>query len=430
MNLFWIFCALLIVIALLFIVLPLWRQSGKNDDVLRDVSNLEIFRDQMAEMDADLRNGLLTQEFYDQGKRELQARMLDEVKSTQQASAPQRNNRALAIALAVLLPLFSVPLYLHLGNPSASLPLKEQVVEGSEASISSEQGIAALEAELKKNPENPNGWYMLAQGYIKQQRYLDGSNAYAELVKLVPNEAQVWANYADVYAMAHGKTLLSKEVKEMLATALSLNENNISALALTGSAGMESKDYAVAISSWQKLLNQLQPDSPDAQRFAVDIKAARDLLAAQPGGKKKLAELDKTLAKLAPVDIPGQAVAEQSAGDPAAAVSGKVSLSPALAAKVAPTDTVFILARAAQGPKMPLAVFRKQVKDLPLDFTLDDSMAMRPEMRMSGFPQVVVVARVSRSGNPMPQPGDLEGLTEAVKPGTSGLNIVINSFVK
>lgn len=426
MNLFWIFCALLIVTALLFIVLPLWRQSSNKDDVLRDVSNLEIFRDQMAEMDADLRNGLLTQEFYDQGKRELQARMLDEVKSTQQASAPLRNNKTLAIALAVLLPLFTVPLYLYLGNPSASLPLNQQVVEGSEASISSEQGIAALEAELKKNPENPNGWYMLAQGYIKNQRYLDGSNAYAKLVELVPNEAQVWANYADVYAMAHGKTLLSKEVAEILAKALSLNENNISALALAGSAGMESKDYAVAITNWQKLLNQLQPDSPDAQRFAVDIKEARDLLAAQPGGKKKLAELDKTLAKLAPVDIPGQA----AAANPDAAIAGKVSLSPALANKVAPTDTVFILARAAQGPKMPLAVFRKQVKDLPLDFTLDDSMAMRPEMKLSGFPQVVVVARVSRSGNPMPQPGDLEGLTGAVKPGTSGLNVVIDSFVK
>lgn len=428
MNLFWIFCALLIAIAVLFLALPLWRQSNKQNEVLRDVSNLEIFRDQMAEMDADLRNGLLTQEFYDQGKRELQARMLDEVKSTQQAIAPQRNNRVLAIVLAVMLPLFTVPLYLYLGNPGASLPLKDQVVAGSDG-VASEKGVAELEAELKKRPENPNGWYMLAQGYIKQQRYQDASNAYAELVKLVPNEAQVWANYADVYAMAHGKTLQSAEVAKFLSQALSLDENNISALALGGSAGMERKDYAAAIGSWQKLLNQLQPDSPDAKRFATDIQEARGLLAAQPGGKKKLADLDKTLAKLAPVDAPEQNMGEAT-GNPAAAISGKVSLSSASAAKVAPTDTVFILARAAQGPKMPLAVFRKQVKDLPLQFTLDDSMAMRPELKLSGFAQIVVVARVSRSGNPMPQPGDLEGMTGTIKPGSKGVDIVIDSAVK
>ena len=111
-------------------------------------------------------------------------------------------------------------------------------------------------------------------------------------------------------------------------------------------------------------------------------------------------------------------------------VSGKISLSPALAGKVAPTDTVFVLARAAQGPRMPVAVFRKQVKDLPMDFTLDDSMAMQPQMKLSGFPLVVVAARVSKSGGAMSQPGDLEGLSAAVKPGTTGLDIVIDTVVK
>jgi cytochrome c-type biogenesis protein CcmH len=112
------------------------------------------------------------------------------------------------------------------------------------------------------------------------------------------------------------------------------------------------------------------------------------------------------------------------------AVSGKVSLSTALLGKAAPTDTVFILARAAQGPKMPLAVFRKQVKDLPMDFTLDDSMAMQPQMKLSNFDQVVVVARVSKSGGAMSQPGDLEGVSATVKPGAKGLNITIDTIVK
>jgi cytochrome c-type biogenesis protein CcmH len=111
------------------------------------------------------------------------------------------------------------------------------------------------------------------------------------------------------------------------------------------------------------------------------------------------------------------------------AVSGTVSLSAALASKADPNDTVFVLARASQGPRMPLAVFRKQVKDLPLKFTLDDSMAMRPAMKLSGFDQVVVAARVSKSGMAMPMAGDLQGESAVINPGTSDLKIVIDKVV-
>jgi len=111
-------------------------------------------------------------------------------------------------------------------------------------------------------------------------------------------------------------------------------------------------------------------------------------------------------------------------------VSGKVSISPALMEKVSPNDTVFILARAAQGSRMPLAVFRKQVKDLPMEFTLDDSMAMRPQMKLSGFALIVVAARISKSGGAVARPGDFEGASAPVQPGTTGLDIVIDSELK
>jgi len=186
---------------------------------------------------------------------------------------------------------------------------------------------------------------------------------------------------------------------------------------LTGSVGMERGDYVMALTNWQKLYGFLQPGSPDAQRFKVSIQRARELLANQPGGKQKLAKL------------PFEEAPQQASNNMASAITGKVTLSKALAGKASPDDTVFILARAAQGPKMPLAVFRKQVKDLPLEFTLDDSMAMRPEMKLSGFDRVVVVARVSKSGTPMSQSGDLEGLTSTIKPGTKGLKIVINKVI-
>lgn len=416
--LFWIFCALIIVIALLFVVLPLWRNYVRNNDVVRDAANLEILRDQMAEMDTDLRNGLLTQELYEQGKREIQARLLVEVKNTEQSKLQAGNSRTLALSLAILLPVFSISLYLFLGNYNAALPINEKVEVDSTGVIRSESGVKALESQLKNKPENANGWYLLASSYIAMQRYADAAKAYEQLVKLVPDEAQIWANYADVYGMANGQTLQSAEVASFLEKALVLDENNLNALALSGSAAMQRGDYVAAIINWQKLVSLLRPGSQQVQEFQGALQRARSSLAAEPGGKEKLAELSQ------------QNAAVKTAVSSAEAITGKVSISSKLKGKVLPTDTVFILARAAQGPKMPLAVFRKQVQDLPLEFSLDDSMAMQPQLKLSNFDQVVVVARISKSGTPMAQPGDLEGLSKAVKPGSKGLKLVIDSIVQ
>ena len=268
-----------------------------------------------------------------------------------------------------------------------------------------------------QRPPVADDWWTLARSYTELKRFPEAAKAYKQLVILVPGEAQLWANYADVFAMAHGQTLQSEEVTKLLGKALELDANNLTALALSGSAAMERKDYVAAITHWQKLIAQIQPGSQDAQMFNSGIQQARALLAEQPDGKEKLAQL------------PSSGAPEKVAANTASTITGTASLSPALASKVAPTDTVFILARAAQGPKMPLAVLRKQVKDLPLKFTLDDSMAMQPQLKLSGFDQVVVVVRVSKSGTPMAQAGDLQGLSATTKPGSKGLNIVIDSVV-
>lgn len=417
MILFWTLCAALLLVAALFVALPLWRTASSNNDVLRDTANLGILRDQAAELEVDLRNGLLTQEAYEQGKSELQSRLLEEVKITEQPARPPRNPaKVMAIVLAVMLPLCSVLLYLTLGNIDALTP-QEAIVADADGIIHSEEALQRLEKKVQRLPKNPNDWWMLARTYTELKRFPDAVKAYERLVVLMPNEAQLWANYADVYAMAHGQTLQGEEVAKLLNKALELDANNMTALALSGSAAMERSDYATAITRWQTLLDQLEPNSPDIQVYRGGIKQAGVLLAAQPGGKEKLAQLSSGKAP------------EKTSANSAAAITGNVSLSPALAGKVAPTDTVFILARASQGPKMPLAVLRKQVKDLPLKFTLDDSMAMQPQLKLSGFEQVVVVARVSKSGTPMAQPGDLQGLTGTIKPGVKGLNIVIDSVM-
>ena len=420
MTLFWIVCAVLLVLALLFLVLPLWRATANNNDVLRDAANLEILRDQAAEMEKDLQNGLLTQEAYEQGKLELQARLLEEVKTTGQTEKLAHNPaRKLAIMLALLLPLFAVPLYLVVGNTKALLPQEELAVADGFGVIRSEAALQELEKKLERLPENPDGWLVLARSYSAMQRFQDAVRAYGNLVKLVPNEPQLWTDYADVTAMNNTQSLLGEPTK-YLTKALELDPDNTSARALSGSAAMERGDYYSAVIHWQKLVDLLPPDYPDVQMIHEGIKQAKQFLAMQKGGKQKLAQLEK---------MKGTAPA-QPAVDPAQAITGRASFAAGMAGMASPTDTVFILARAANGPKMPLAVLRKQVKDLPLEFSLDDSLAMQPELKLSGFGEVVVIARVSKSGSPMAQPGDLEGSVQAVKPGSKNLSLVIDRIVK
>lgn len=422
MTLFWIVCAVLLLVALPFVVWPLWRGTGNadnnDDEVLRDVENLEILRDQSAELEADLRNGLLTQDAYEQGKRELQSRLLEEVKSTEPSVQKPRNPaKVLAIVLAVLLPLFSVSLYLLIGNTQALLPQESLGLAAGSGLINSESKLQELEEKLKQQPKDPDGWFLLASSYSGMQRFPDAVRAYEQLVKLVPDEAQLWASYADVSAMSNNQSLLGEPTR-FLERALELDGSNLLALALSGSAAMERGDYVAAITHWTKLVELLPPDTAELQTIRDGIRQAREFLALQPGGKEKLAQLSAN-------NTP-----QKMAAHSAEAIAGGVSLSTELADKAAPTDIVFIFARDAQDNKTLLAALRKQVKDLPLQFTFDDSMAMQPQAKLSGSEKIEVVARVSKTGNPVAQPGDLQGTTGVIKPGTQGLSIVIDSIVQ
>jgi cytochrome c-type biogenesis protein CcmH len=200
--------------------------------------------------------------------------------------------------------------------------------------------------------------------------------------------------------------------------ALALDPNEPKTLALSGTAAMERGDYPAAVRHWEKLLKQIPSGSPDAKMVEDGIQQARTFMGMAKGGKAA-PELEQ--------------INEASNQAPVAGkerITGTVTLSDALKGKADPTDTVFVLARAAQGPKMPLAILRKQVKDLPLRFSLDDSMAMSPEMKMSNFEQVVVVVRVSKSGTAMPQPGDLQGMSKPLALGTSGIKVDIDQLVR
>jgi cytochrome c-type biogenesis protein CcmH len=413
MTEFWIICALLLVVALLFIVLPLLRGTAKNNDVVRDAANLEIYRDQIAEMDADLANGLLTQDLYEQGKRELQMRMLEEVKSTRSGEQKRNPLKVLAVVLVLMVPLVSVGLYMKLGNPNVFLPQDKGMSAEGFGMVLSPDGIKKLQDKLAKQPNDPNEWLLLARSLVQLERYPEAVKAYDTLTQMVPNEPQLWADYADALAMTQGQSLLGRPT-QLLDRALALDPNNAKALALGGSAAMERGDYPTAIQDWQALLKQIpNQNSQEAQMVAAGISQARTFLAKKNGGK------------LPPQFAPG-AESKPAVAPGKERITGTVVLSSALKGKVSPDDTLFVLAKAEQGPPMPLAVMRKQVRDLPLKFSLDDSMAMAPQMKLSNFDKVVVIARISKSGSPMPQAGDLQGMSAPLTPGKQGLKIDID----
>lgn len=403
MILFWLICAALLVVAVLFVALPLWRGRVSGNQVARNSANLQILRDQLSELESDLNNGLLTPELYAQGKRELESRVLEEAAAGGEEQASARPFHGLAMALSILLIVASGGVYLAVGTPNAMAP------GNPHAGMGGGNTPAELEQKVKADPTDATSLVMLARSYMEAGRYADSAQAYGELVKLVPNEAWLWADYADAQAMAQGKTLRGKPT-EYINKALALDPNSMKSLALAGSAAMERGDFADAIKHWEKLRAQLPPDSEDARAIDGGLAEARQMLAHIKGGKA------------------AEQIAPTASGKER--ISGKVTLDAALKNKFSPDDTVFVLARAAEGPKMPLAVLRKQVRDLPITFELDDSMAMAPQMKLSAFDQVVVVARISRAGTAILAAGDAEGNSQPLSPGSKNVKVKIDRVVQ
>jgi cytochrome c-type biogenesis protein CcmH len=420
MTTFLIVAGLLLAVALLFVVPPLLSGRRRHAVVAsRNEANVSIYRDQLQELSADLAAGTLSRDQYEQARRELESRVLEDVAAADAPAAlAGRGGSRLAIVIGAAVPLVAVSLYFVLGNPKGLDPhaAKPPAADEQGHDVTPEQiagMVEGLAKRLKENPENTEGWIMLARSYNALQRYPEAAQAYAKAVERKPTDAQLLADYADVLAMAQGRNLMG-EPERLVERALKADPENIKALALAGTAEFMKKDYRAAVSHWEKIVALVPPESEFGRSVASSIAEAR-----QKGG-------------LAPDQPPAaaKAPANKAAAAAIAGVSGTVRLSPELAAKVAPSDTVFVFARAASGPRMPLAIVRKEAKDLPLAFSLDDSMALAPGMKLSSFEKVVVGARVSKTGEAMPKPGDLEGATQPVAVGASGLVVTIDSAVK
>ncbi len=422
MTIFWIVAALLIMVALIFVLPPLCRRRNPAGVAgpaqhANNALNVAVYRDQQLELEADRNAGTLSDAQYQHARIELERRLLDDVAPTAAAVSAPPAGRLPAVLVGVAMPLLAVGLYFAVGTPRALAPLAAPPHGSADSGKgpSAEQieaMVAKLAERMKQNPDDAQGWAMLARSYAVMGRYEDSAAAYGKAVERVPDNAHLLADYADALAMARGQNLQG-EPEALIMRALKIDPNHAKSLALAGTIAFDKKNYAEAIKYWEKLATLAPPDTEMARNVQASIAEARGLAS---GGAPKVAVV---------ADKPVPAPAASGKG-----VSGTVSLAPALAAKVAPNDTVFIFARAAEGSRMPLAILRKKASELPLTFTLDDSMAMNPSARLSSAPQVIIGARISKSGNAMPQPGDLQGATKPVTHTAKNIALSIDTEVQ
>ncbi len=376
-------------------------------------------------------SGALDDRQYVEARQDLERRIVDAVVNLPAASEsrprpalPRLASRMLTLAgVAALVAAAATVLF---ENAQVVPPDTDMAAAGASApdnghALTSGQIDAMLDklaSRLKDNPADADGWAMLGRSYAVLGRHAESLPALKKAVELRPKDATLLADYADALAVSNGQNL-EGEPSRMIERALAVDPNHLKALALAGTAAFNRKDYAGALRHWDKMV-RLAPSSEAVQQVQAGIDEARKLAGgAAPATSGKPGAARAT--------VPASAAAKTAAAGNA--ISGTVSLAPALLAKTRPEDTLFVFARPAEGSRMPLAILKKQVKDLPLAFTLDDSLAMSPSATLSTAQRVVVGARISRTGNAVPQAGDMQGLSAPMAPGASGLKIQITEVV-
>ena len=417
---FWLIASAMTLCVSGLLVWPLLRRTTAMVTGERE-SRLAVYRQQFAELEQDCKNGVLNDELYQQARRELERRLLDETGSADTAPTAARwqvNSRLVAAVLAIIIPTASVALYWEFGNPLAVTHPSASALSAqgnSDSDHQSAEGIEALSERLKKKLEqNPNdgvGWALLARSYVEIGRHADAVPIYEKAMKLIPDDPQLLVDYADALGVLHGRTLAGKP-ELLIQQALKIDPKHVKALMLAGTVAFDRKEFGQAAQYWERASANLSTDAEGEvrQELLSGIAEAKGLAGGEPAMVKAV----------------GGAAPSTKSGGQAAAISGTVSLAPGLAGKGAPTDTLFVFAREMNGPPMPVSIVRATKQDLPFTFRLDDSTSPMPSRKLSGAGTVVIVARLSKSGQAMPQSGDLEGTSQPVKSGVDGITVVID----
>jgi cytochrome c-type biogenesis protein CcmH len=430
MTIFWIFAAGLLGLASLFVALPLLKRPSAGDSPGQDELNLQVFQHRLAELDGDLAAGFLDQDRYQAARRDLERELIYDLERDPEARAAAGAGETagsnarypwLALALVVLMSGGAVLAYLQIGEREiiprlellASNPLPHPGAAPGAAGTAAPLDVLVqgLAERMEKNPENLEGWVMLGRTYFAIGQPAKALEAVERAYKLAPEQTSVVIAYAEALATNNGNRLEGRPA-ELIRQVLATEPANASARWLDGMLAFQEGRFADAAMTWQGVLDEMDPAGEEAQQIRQMIVEARGRagLPTLDAGSSPLARAepsaDTPSAGTAPAEAPQVSAGDAGTGT---AIQVSVSLDPGVAAQAAADDALFVYARAASGPPMPLAVQRLRVSDLPVTVTLDDSMAVMPAMRLSAFPQVVVGARISKSGQATPQAGDLEG---------------------
>lgn len=366
---FWLLSTLLLLIALGFVLVPVLRARRSQTEEDRTALNVALYEERLAELQAQFDAGILTEDQLQAGRAEGARELLED---TEGGDTPRvsRMGRALPLALALALPFAGLGLYLYWGaSDKVELTRELQQPPTDLADM-----IQRLERTVKAQPDSTESWYFLARAYTAQERYDDAVKAYAQAVEHSERDPALMGLYAQALFFANGKQW-SEPLQVLVDEVMAANPQEPTTLGLLGIAAFERSDFAAARDHWERLLSVLPPQDPTREAIRSGIAAA-----VERGGLVSNAPDSAAVANAVELRI-------------------EVSLDEAIGDKVAPGDSVFIFARAVSGPPMPLAVKRLTVADLPAQVSLSDADAMLEQLKLSLYPHVELVARISRAGD-------------------------------
>ena len=367
---FWLPAGLLLLTALAFLLIPVLRIRKLQAEEDRTALNVTLYQERLQELEAQRQAGVLDDAQMQAGRAEAARELLDDTEGVQRRSGVLGGKIPLVSAL--LVPVLGVALYLHWGALD-QVEQTRQLAAMQPQSI--EEMTARLEQTVKQQPDSAEGWYFLGRTYMAQERAGDAAKAFERAVEIAGRAPELLGQWAQALYFAEGKQW-NEQLQGLTDEALKADPEEVTSLGLLGIAAYESQRYADAVRYWERLVAVLPEQDPSRAAIAGGIERARQ----QTGEGEQ-----------------SSAAAEPSAKVHALEVS--VSLSPEVQQNVQPDDAVFVFARALSGPPMPLAAKRLKVSDLPVQISLSDVDAMMPELKISQFDQVQLVARVSRAGN-------------------------------
>lgn len=368
---FWLAAGLLALVAMAFLLIPLLRGRRAQAEEDRTALNVALYQERLAELDAQHAAGTLDDAQLQAGRAEAARELLADTEG--EGERRSRLGRAAPLLAAVLLPLLGLGLYLHWGA-SEKLALSRELAEPPHSMA---EMTERLEKAVQAQPDSAEGWYFLGRTYMTQERFEDAAKAFERAANLSGRQSEVLGQWAQALYFANGKKMAGA-AQALADEALKQNPEEVTTLGLMGIAAFEDQRYADAVDYWQRLVAALPADDPSRAAIQSGIERARQHLVER--GEK----------------LPEAPAAAATAG---VTLKVRVDLSDAVKGQVRPDDSVFVFARAVNGPPMPLAVKRLKVADLPDEVSLSDADAMMPQLKLSAFPQVELVARVSRAGN-------------------------------